>query len=112
MRDSRAGEVLWNEWTGDGYKTVKPTSTVLFYTEEHVDLENEIIRRALASSLQRSGTVVTLGDGYSSVESGNVLHGYAGYVDDSVDLYFCDEHGETEYGDLVDSILPITWVEM
>ena len=51
------GELLWKEWTGEGYEPLHEYS-VTFFTEDHIDLENELIRRALASALQRDGVAV------------------------------------------------------
>ena len=111
MRDSRIGECLWREWLGTGYSSSK-TSPIIFFTEEHVSLEHDVVSRALASALQRDGTVVSLGEGYRAVESGNIITGFAGYVDGDDELTVCDEYGETFYGDFVESIIAITWVEI
>jgi hypothetical protein len=111
VKDSRKGELLWKEWTGTGYEPFLENSLV-FFTDEHVDLENELIRRALASALQRDGVSVSLGNGFQSVENATISHGYAGEVDGDIDLTVCDEEGETREGDLVDDIVEITWVEV
>lgn len=111
MRDSRAGECLWQEWTGDGLEP-RTASSVLFFTFEHVDVEHEVVRRALASALQRDGLAVSLGRGYAAVEAASIHHSHAGTVDGAPDLTACDETGETYYGDQVDKPLPITWVEV
>ena len=105
MRDSRAGECLWAEWDED-------VASLIFFTYEHVDVENEIVRRALASALQREGAVSSLGDGFGAIERSIVSHGYAGYVDNDVTLEECNEFGETQYGDEVDEVLPVTWVSL
>lgn len=107
MRDVRTGECLWSEWTGFG---VPAGASTVFYTHEHVDVENDVVRRALASALQRDGSAVSLGDGFRAVESAQVVCGYAGFVDGEIDLSVCDEFGETREGDEVDEVLPITWV--
>lgn len=108
MRDLRTGECLWSEWTGDGLYS--DTSSPIFYTQTHVDIDHEIVRRALASALQRDGSAVSLGDGFSLVERAQVTHGYAGVVDGDIDYSVCDELGETREGDEVDEVLEITWV--
>ena len=105
------GELLWKEWTGEGYEPLHEYS-VTFFTEDHIDLENELIRRALASALQRDGIAVTLGKGFQYLESSLTNYGYAGEVDGDNELTACDEEGETREGDVVDSITPITWVEV
>lgn len=111
MKDSRVGELLWKEWTGDGFDP-QIDEGIVFFTDEHVDLENEIIRRALASALQRDGISVSLGNGFQSLESAKITYGYAGEIDGDIDLSVCDEEGETPYGDCVDLVIPITWVEV
>jgi hypothetical protein len=111
MRDSRAGETLWREWTGEGYDPINPSS-VVFYTDEHVDVEHEVVRRALASALQRDGSVVSLGEGFGAIDNGSITQGYAGTVDGSTELYYCNEDGETEHGDYVDDLAQVTWVEV
>lgn len=83
----------------------------IFYTQGHVDIENEIVGRALASALQRDGSAVTLGDGFRLVERARVTHGHAGLVDGDIDYAVCDELGETREGDEVDEVLEITWVD-
>jgi hypothetical protein len=108
MRDLRTGECLWSEWTGEGLYSID--ASPVFFTETHVDLENEIVKRALASALQRDGSAVSLGDGFKLVERAQVLHGYAGVVDGDIDYFVCDELGETREGDEVDEVLEITWV--
>lgn len=110
MRDLRTGECMWSEWTGDGFDS--GSSDLIFFTYEHVDVENEIVRRALASALQRDGSAVSLGDGYRLVEGSNVTQGFAGFVDGDVEMSACDENGETREGDEVDEVLEVTWVSL
>lgn len=111
MKDSRVGELLWKEWTGDGFDP-QLYESIVFFTDEHVDLENELIRRALASALQRDGISTSLGNGFQSLENAKITYGYAGEIDGDIDLSVCDEAGETPYGDVVDSVVPVTWVEV
>ena len=110
-RDSRIGECLWAEWSGYGYEPAKDQA-IVFYTIGHVDVEHDIVKRALASALQRDGSVVSLGSGYAAIENAGIEIGYAGEVDGSLDLVVCDESGETREGDLVDEIQLVTWVEI
>lgn len=111
MKDTRKGESLWKEWTGSGYEPVL-SSPIIFYTDDHVDVENELVRRALASALQRDGVSTTLGIGFKQLEDAKIVVGYAGEIDEDIDLTVCDEYGETEYGDIVDKVTPVTWVEV
>jgi hypothetical protein len=108
MRDLRRGECLWSEWTGDGLNTY--SSETIFFTEDYVDVEHEIVRRALASALQRDGSAVSLGDGYRLIDGSTVSYGHAGYVDGDISMVVCDEQGETREGDEVDEVLEVTWV--
>jgi hypothetical protein len=110
MKDSRKGETLWSEWFGNGYSKETPESLV-FYTEDHVDIHNEIVRRALASAIQRDGTTDSLGEAFRLLD-GPVLvsHGYAGFIDE--ELTRCDKDAMTAYEDEAESVLHITWVEI
>jgi hypothetical protein len=109
MKDKRPGEHLWLEWTGDGYNS---SSSIVLFTTEHVDVENEVVRRALASSIQRSGIVDSLGDGFAIINDASVACGLAGIVDGELDFSVCDEVGETPYGDPVKEICKVTWVSL
>ena len=110
-RESRIGESLWQEWTGEGYESARDEA-IVFFTEDHVDVDHEIVQRALASALQRDGSVTSLGQGYKAIESAIITKGYAGQVDGEHDLTLCDEQGETRYGDCVDAVVAVTWVEV
>ena len=111
MKDSRIGESLWFTWDGDGFRPEKLDS-IIYYTEDHVDLEHELVRKALASSFQRDGIAYSLGQGFSLIDSATTSLGYAGHLDEEHHPTVCDEHGETEYGDVVDSVISVTWVEV
>lgn len=108
MKDSRIGESLWLEWTGDDIIH----DGVCFYTESHVDIENDVVRRALASSLQRDGVAVTLGEGYKYAENASIEHVYAGYIDGDRDMTVCDADGTTEFGDFINDVREITLVKL
>lgn len=111
MKDSRIGECLWSEWTGYDHEDLSD-STLLFFTVDHVDLEHEVVRRALASALQRDGSAVSLGDGFRMLDGRESLHVYAGEVDGAMDFTICDSNGETREGDYVDTIIEITLVAL
>ena len=111
MKDSRPGDFLWEEWEGSGYDSQVDCS-VIYYTFDHIDLENDLIRRALASALQRDGVAISLGDGYNLIDKCFPNYGWTGIIEDEEDYVVCDELGETEYGEFVDSILPATWIEI
>ena len=111
MKDSRIGECLWSEWTGDGHEYL-PSSELLFYTEDHVDIEHEVVRRALASALQRDGSAVSLADGFRLIDNAVSHFVFAGEVDGDTVSTICDEDGETREGDFVDNVMPITIVAL
>jgi len=111
MNDSRPGETLWSEWLGEDYSLFS-SGGIVYYTIEHVDIETEVVKRALASSLQRDGVALSLGEGYKFVESGVPTHGYVGYTDGDDEPTVCDADGETYYGDEIDEVLEATWVEI
>lgn len=108
MKNDRAGESLWFEWDGSEYET---EFDQVFYTVDHVSLDNELVRRALASTLQRDGVSDSLGDGFKLIENSKVTFGFSGYIDKGLEMYPCDESGYTDHGDLVDEIINITLVE-
>lgn len=111
MKDVRLGESLWNEWTGEGYDP-QGAPELVYYTIDHVDTDNEIVRRALASTLQRDGIADSLSDGFKMLEKGVYEFGFAGYLEGESDYTVCDENAETQYGDYVDEPLPFTWIEL
>lgn len=111
MKDSRIGESLWFPWDGDGYRPDSVDAAV-YYTEGHVDLENDIVKKALASSLQRDGLVSSLNRAFSAVESADFSYLYVGILDGEMHPAICEESGETEYGDLLDSVVEATLVEV
>jgi len=111
IKDERHGQHLWSEWGGNGYNEQLTSSTV-YYTFDHVDLENDLVRRALASALQRDGVAVSLGDGFNMIDKATPIHGWSGLIEEELDFTICDDSGETEYGDVVGVALATTWVEI
>lgn len=111
MKDSRIGETLWSEWTGEGQPPVKPPLMV-FYTEEHVDLSNDVIRRALASTIQRDGHTDSLSQAFSILDTCSYKYGYVGVIDGEPEFTTCDINGMTIYEDSVEKVIPVTWVNI
>ena len=111
MKDVRHGEHLWFCWEGDGYFP-DTGSDLIYFTLGHVEVDNEVVLRALASTLQRDGVVDSLADGFRMVESATSQQGHAGILDGEQVYLVCDEDGETEYGDQVVESLDATWVEL
>ena len=111
MKNDRPGEALWDEWEGLNYENVLLNGTV-YYTFDHVDMENDLVRRALASALQRDGVAYSLSNGFWIIDLARFTYGWSGSLEkDSEDLLVCDENGETFYGDLLENVKETTWVE-
>jgi hypothetical protein len=111
MKDSRIGECLWSLWEGDGYVNFLG-SPVVYYTEEHVDVDHEIVKKALASCIQRDGIVYSLFEAYNLIDSAAVSHSWAGSFPDEVYPELCNEEGRTARGSALRSFVPVTFVEL
>jgi ABC-type transport system substrate-binding protein len=111
MKDKRHGQELWLEWIGSGYFLTKQ-DPIVYYTIDHIDIENELVRKALASALQRDGIYDSLNESFKAIDAGIVCSGWAGVLEDELDLVVCTELGESEYGDILEDVQPVTWVEL
>ena len=111
MKDSRAGESLWSLWEGEGYNS-ELGSPIVYYTEGHVDVDHEVVRKALASSIQRDGIVYSLFEAYTLIDSGASSQAWAGSFTGEMYQEVCDEDGLTSHGSPVDSLVPVTFVEV
>jgi hypothetical protein len=112
MKDSRKGEALWSEWEGYGYHYNFGDLSLVFYTEGHVDLDIDVVRRALASAIQRDGIVSSLSHAFQLIDNGRIEQGYAGPVGGDIYLTVCEDDGSTSEGTEVDEIIEITYVEV
>lgn len=112
MKDSRKGESLWFEWDGYSYQNKLGNSSIVYFTYDHVDLDHEVVRRALASSIQRDGIVSSLGEAFKLIDSSAITQGYAGEVNGNYHLTVCQDDGSTSSGDEVAEILFVTFVEV
>jgi hypothetical protein len=110
-KDSRIGESLWYIWEGYDY-TPSLENAVIYYTEDHVDLDNEIVSKALASSIQRDGVVDSLGDAFKLINAGYAVYGNIGFLDKDFIPQPCNKDGKTENGDQLNNVSDITWVEV
>jgi hypothetical protein len=111
MKDSRIGESLWSIWDGEGYTQCFPDSTI-YYTEDHVDLEEDVVKRALASSIQRDGLSYSLGLSFRMVETSIISLGWVGALEGERHLEICDPFGETLSGDKLNDVVEVTFVEV
>ena len=109
-KDLRVGQELWLEW--DGIWSPEMDDSILYYTIDHVDLDNDLVKRALASVLQRDGIFDSLGDAFKAIDKGQVSIGWAGTLTEDYELEMCNSLGETEYGDVLENIQEITYVEV
>jgi hypothetical protein len=112
MKDSRKGEALWSEWEGYDFPYTRGDLSLVFFTEEHVDIEHEVVKRALASTLQRDGIVHSLSEAFKLIDGGATTQGWAGSVGGDIYLTYCDEDGNSPFGDLIEDIKEITFVEV
>lgn len=103
MKDSRIGQSLWAIWEGSGYED-QLSGSIIYYTEEHVDVEHEIVRKALASSIQRDGIVYSLSQGFQAIDAGVVSHKWVKQFEEELYLEAYDE-------EIVGST-PVTFVEV
>lgn len=112
MKDSRKGEALWSEWDGFDFPYTRGDLSLVFYTEEHVDLDHEVVRRALASTIQRDGITHSLSEAFKLLDESDTTHGWAGTVGGDIHLTYCDEDGNSPLGDYIEGIKEITFVEV
>lgn len=106
--NDRVGEHLWHEWDGE---LLESESNNVYYTHGHIDTDIEIVKRALASALQRDGIADSLGNAFKMIEYSATTHGWAGSNYGDMSLTACDYSGETHYGDTLDSFEEITFIE-
>ncbi len=111
MRYSSIGESLWSVWDGENFEQTDPEA-VVYYTVGKVDLDNDLIRRALAAAIQHDGTADTLGDAYKAIEAGRIVYGYSGYEEGEDTPTQCDWEGDSFYGEAVKNPQDTTWVEV
>lgn len=112
MKFSRLGEGLWSEWDGYDYPA-ESSDSIIYYTLGHPDTDHEVVKRALASAIQRDGTADTIGQAYQAIDSANIVQGKAAYADGDYELTYWDPdismYSEEEMSDPVDvTIVEIT----
>jgi hypothetical protein len=110
MKNNRAGEHLWHEWDGELFESGSPEPTV-YYTYGVIDSDIELVKRALASALQRDGIADSLGLGFSMIDKSKTTYGWVGSEENGRSLIVCDENGETCYGDILYDVSRVTFVE-
>lgn len=111
MKDSRIGESLWSIWDGLGYTSAYADS-IIYSTTGHVDVEHELVKRALASSIQREGIAYSLGESFRLVDQGVVSWGWVGIARDELEETICSESGESEDGSMLSNVAAMTFVEV
>lgn len=111
MKDSRIGQSLWSIWEGNGY-TANIYNSIIYYTEEHVDIEHEVVKRALASCIQRDGVVFSLSQGFQAIDRAVVTQGWVGSIDGEIYLELCDESGYTWDEVKLKDVTAVTIVEV
>lgn len=111
MKDSRIGESLWALWDGSGYNNGLQDS-IVYYTFDHVDVEEDVVRKALASSIQRDGIAYSLFESYNLIAGSIVSQGHVGFLLDGAHEEVCDEDGYTVDGISLENVAPVTFVEV
>jgi hypothetical protein len=111
MKDSRIGQILWSAWEGSGY-TANIHNSIIYYTEDHVDVEHDVVRRALASCIQRDGVVFSLSQGFQAIDGAVVTQSWMGSLDGEIYLELCDEFGYTWDEVKLQDAIAITIVEI
>jgi hypothetical protein len=106
VKDIRLGDDLWEEWEGLGLEE----DGIIYYTNDHTNIKNELVRKALASAMQKDGVAVSLGEAFKMLETSKTFWGWAGYLEGERELYLCDENEKTEHGDTVIDSTKITWI--
>lgn len=109
LKSDRVGDLLWMEWDGEGFLDNFDNS--VFFTLGHISLDEDVVRRALASAIQRDGIVDSLGDGFKIIDLSEAIYSWAGHIDSDIIMNICNEDGYTDYGDLVTEVSPITLVK-
>lgn len=112
MKDIRIGESLWFIWDGDEYEP-QNAENYLYYTEDHIELEEEVVINALASSLQRDGVTYSMGQGVNLLNSAIVVKTFVGFIDGDYQPTICTEDGVSVFSGIdLESVIPITLVEV
>jgi hypothetical protein len=111
MKDSRVGQLLWSTWEGNGY-TANIHNSIVYFTEDHVDVEHEVVKRALASCIQRDGVVFSLSQGFQAIDRAVVTQAWAGFLDGDVYFELCDESGLTSDEVQLQNVIAVTIVEV
>lgn len=111
MKDSRIGECLWDIWEGSDYESGFADS-VIYYTYDHVDLDHEVVRKALASSIQRDGLAYSLFEAFQLIDSGVARHSWVGVEPGDIYEAVCDSSGESSSGTTLDNVAQVTFVEV
>lgn len=106
MKDIRIGDDLWEEWQGLGFEE----EGTVYYTKDHTNIKNELVKKALASAVQKDGVAVSLGEAYKMLENSKAVWGWAGYLEGEKELYLCGENEKTVYDDAVTDVIKITWI--
>ena len=111
MKDSRIGQILWSAWEGSGY-TANIHNSITYYTEDHVDVDHDVVRRALASCIQRDGVVFSLSQGFQAIDGAVITQSWMGSLDGEIYLELCDEFGLTWDEVKLQDVTAITIVEI
>jgi ABC-type transport system substrate-binding protein len=111
MKFSRLGEGLWSEWDGQDYPA-SSNDSIIYYTLGHPDTDHEVVRRALASAIQRDGTADTLGQAFQAIENSVITQGRAAHIDGEPDWSFFDPDTSMYFEEDLTDLTDVTVVEI
>lgn len=111
MKNDRPGEWLWEQWDGEGFNQSNNAS-IIYVTFDSVDIYNDVVKRALASCIQRDGVSDSLADGFAMIERSSTTHGFVGFIEGEKFPFVTDEFGYTMDGEDTDYISEATWIEI
>lgn len=74
---------VWLIWEGDDYPRKINSDSVVFYINEHIDLDfDPLAKKSLAKSLQQEGITYSLGESYKLIEDAIIEKAGYWYPDD------------------------------
>ena len=85
----------WNIWDGEDFPRELHSDSVIFYINEHADIDDdEIARRSLAKQILQEGISDSLGEAFKFIQDSHISWGgyrYEDYDDSTLPIY-CDNN--------------------
>lgn len=99
------------EWDGNDYSP-ELDDPIIYYTIGNIDPNHEVIKRALASAIQRDGIAVSLGEANKLIDSGHCVHGHGVHAGGAYEFSFYEDEYISYPGVETDSPADLTFVEI